>query len=375
MKLYYIANFRMPTEKAHGIQVAKMCEALIEAGANVTLVVPNRKTVGSSMRKFYGLRVDVPLVRLFAFDWYASGRILYFVSSFSFMISSFLYLWRHKRELGAIAYTIDADNWSYAHMPLTGMPYFSEMHNTKPATLVNKIFFRGAGGVIAINALIAKELQKRFSRSRAAYLVEPNGVDISMFAATIPQKEARSRLGIPLEGPLALYTGRFFAWKGLEVLSEAARFSPEISWRLVGGTREEFKELVEGDIPANLSFEGERPYAEIPLWLFAADALIVLGTARDQYSYYYTSPMKLFDYLAAGRPIVASNTPAVRQIVSSEEALLWEPDNARDLAEKVRQALNKNEQEPRIQAALQKAKQYSWDARARAALSFIHAHA
>jgi len=117
------------------------------------------------------------------------------------------------------------------------MPYFSEMHGSKPATLVNKIFFRNITGVIAINALIEKELRETFPHSRAAYLVEPNGVDISAFAQ-ISQQEARGRLELPAEGDIALYAGRFFAWKGLEILPEAARLTPEISWRLVGGTRE-----------------------------------------------------------------------------------------------------------------------------------------
>ena len=49
MKIYYVANARMPTEKAHGIQIAKMCEALIEAGAKVELIVPRRGRGGRTI--------------------------------------------------------------------------------------------------------------------------------------------------------------------------------------------------------------------------------------------------------------------------------------------------------------------------------------
>src|SRR3989344_2435673 len=63
MKIYYIANARMPTEKAHGIQIAKMSEALRAAGADVTLVVPRRGS-GGSLKNVYNLAADIPVVRI-----------------------------------------------------------------------------------------------------------------------------------------------------------------------------------------------------------------------------------------------------------------------------------------------------------------------
>ncbi|HEV8666352.1 MAG TPA: hypothetical protein VN665_00695, partial [Candidatus Paceibacterota bacterium] len=64
MKIYYVANARMPTEKAHGIQIAKMCEAFIESGIDLTLVVPSRKTTPESVQEFYNLRTPVAVQRL-----------------------------------------------------------------------------------------------------------------------------------------------------------------------------------------------------------------------------------------------------------------------------------------------------------------------
>ena len=67
MKMYYVANFYMPFGKAYGIQLAKMCEALIEEGVDLTLVVPSRGPQGS-LREFYGLRVDIPTIWLPTLD-------------------------------------------------------------------------------------------------------------------------------------------------------------------------------------------------------------------------------------------------------------------------------------------------------------------
>ncbi|MDE1919370.1 MAG: glycosyltransferase family 4 protein [Patescibacteria group bacterium] len=382
MRLYYIANARMPNEKAHGIQIAKMCEAFIEAGVDLTLVVPNRRTVSQSLRDYYGLRVGVPLVRLPALDWYALGRVGYFLSSLSFMLSYTLFVWR-KKLAGEdfILYTVDTENYSSSALALVDRPLFSEMHGSKPRTFAQRLLFKHARGIVAINSIIAEELGKNFPRSRVRYLVEPNGVDLLQFSG-IDKKDARARLGLPSDASIVLYAGRFFAWKGLELLPPAAAAAPSIRWQVVGGGREDFARLVEAPLPGNLFFAGSRPHSEIPLWLAAADAFVVLGTARDRQSYRYTSPMKLFEYLAAGRPVVASDTPALREIVSEKEALFYAPDDARDLARAAaRAAAGGDDVMARVAAGKRRASDCSWRARARRILRFMeetsnaHGHA
>src|SRR3989344_8967538 len=113
MKIYYIANARMPTEKGHGIQIAKMCEAFIEKGADLTLVVPRRATDPRSVREYYGLRVEVPLIRLPAIDRYTGGHIGYLVYSLSFILSYALFVWQRKKAGEEfILYTVDTDAYS-----------------------------------------------------------------------------------------------------------------------------------------------------------------------------------------------------------------------------------------------------------------------
>ena len=106
--------------------------------------------------------------------------------------------------------------------------------------------------------------------------------------------------------------------------------------------------------------------------LGAADVLVVLGTSRDRQSYRYTSPMKLFEYLATGRPIVASRTPAICEIVSEEEVLFYEPDDVEDLARVVLYAIaHSQELAPRQEAAERKARTFSWQGRAERVRRFI----
>ncbi len=372
MKLYYIANARMPTDKAHGIQIAKMCEAFIEAGVDVTLVVPRRATDERSVRDYYHLRVDVPLVRLPALDWYRGGRLGYFLSSVSFMLSYLLYI-GYKKVAGEnfILYTVDTDNYSSSALALFPSPLFSEMHGAKLDTGAQRLLFSRVRGIIAINQIIVEELKETFPHASARYIVEPNGVDLSVFAG-IDKRDARTRLGLPHDIPIVLYTGRFFGWKGLEILPYAAALTPSMRWQMVGGTEEEFARVVKDPLPANFFLAGSRPHNEMPLWFAAADALVVLGTARDVQSYRYTSPMKLFEYLAAGRPIIASNTPAIREIVSEKEVLFYTPDDAHDLARIAKSAVTHGQElASRIEAATRLAVASSWRARAERIVRFI----
>lgn len=372
MKIYYIANARMPNEKAHGIQIAKMCEAFIEEGSDLTLVVP-RRGMSQSLREFYHLRVEVPVVRLPAINLYNYESIGYFISSLSFMLTSLVFLWGRKLHGEQfIVYTIDLDNYSSSALPLAGMPLFIEMHGGKPDTFAQRFLFRHLRGVFAINTLIIDEFKQKFPRAHAHYLSEPNGVDASLFASH-DQSKARTKLNLPQDKKIALYTGRFFDWKGLEIIPKAAELTLDVEWYVVGGTREEFCVVThETSVPENVHFMGSCEQSEIPWWLAAADVLIVLGTKRDQQSYFYTSPMKLFEYLLSERAIVASDTPAIRQIVSEREVLLYQPDNAESLAFKVREAVSPTESShKKVTMAREKGEAHSWKNRAKRILSSI----
>lgn len=374
MKIYYVTNYRMPTERAHGIQIAKMCEAFIEAGADVTLIVPRRKTDTRSLREFYGLRVDVPKITLFSFDWYTKGRILYRVSSFSFMVSSFFYLWSRKREKDTVVYTIDGDNWSYAQLPMLPTRYFAEMHSSKPSTLINKMFFRDISGAITINRLIKESLQEIFSIPPERVIVEHDAVDATHFAP-MSRAEARARLALPRDGKLVLYIGRILEWKGLEILPDSAKSLADahVTLGIVGGTREQFERVTgRSDIPENLVFYGHRAFADMPLWIASADAVLVTSTARNDLSYRWTSPMKAFEYMACGASIIAADAPSIREIVSTDNAFLYRTDDASSLAREIRAVLeNPEEARRRGEVALLASRSYSWSGRAQRILQFM----
>lgn len=374
-RMVYVVNARLPTEKAHGIQIAKMCEAFIEVGVGMELIVPTRGRDTRTLRVAYGLRVEVPMRRLRVPDWYGS-RTGFVISSFLFALRYFLHLaWRRyiRRERFAI-YTTDVDQFSFFLIPFLRIPYVVEMHDAKKRRWGFRLLFSRVRCVVAVNSIIKTALADVFGISPDKIAVWPNGYDAHFFAKAEEKDTAREKLGIPTDTTIVLYVGKVYPWKGLDTVVAAARVLADVSFYFVGGTADELRAIgALQDQPQNLICIGQKDLKEIPRWLWAADVLLVSGTAKDVYSYRHTSPMKLFEYMAAGRPIVASRTPAIESVVSDEKVFFCAPDDAPDMAEKIRFVLaHPIEAERKISAA--SAHLFSWEARARGMRDFMLQH-
>ena len=372
--IHYVVNARLPHVRAYGIQIAKMCEAFIEEGTTLTLVIPRTRASRKFMREENALRTDVHTVVVPGLDWYDRGRAGFLLASLVFMVSSTWYLVREKiRGNLKVIYTIDMDTFSYAYLPLFGVPCYAEMHGAKRATIVNRFFFRRAAGVIATNQEIRDVLQTTFDLPPGRSIVEENGVDESEFTRVLSKAEAPEKLSIPEGKPVALYAGRFYPWKGLDILVAAARRAPDIAWYAVGGSLEQFREFTgSAELPPNLHIVADRPVNEMPCWLACADALLVLGTRKNEQSFRFTSPMKVYEYACARRPIVASATAALQGILSGSEALFYTPDDADDLVGKVRHATDGGQEIDRMTArARARASAHTWSVRASRILSFM----
>ncbi|MDO8564856.1 MAG: glycosyltransferase [bacterium] len=392
MKLFYIANIRMPTERAHGIQVAKMCEAFARQGAEVTLLVPDRKTFDADPFSYYAVernfsieKIPVPdsvglgkvgfLIESLVFAWRAARRVLSY-SSFSkgggqrpedFKNPSThqnVVLPLKKGESDIIVYTRE-------ELPLLLLPKgtraFYEMHQLRGSFLQQ--FVKKALGIIAITGGLKRALSARGYPSKQI-LVAHDAVDLEQFNIPVSKEEARKHLGLPLEDKIALYIGGFEAWKGLKTVLQASKTLQERGIRtvVVGGTPKEIVGLQKQY--RETTFLGYRPYAELPLIQRAADVLLVPNSGKERISREFTSPLKLFAHMASGVPIVASDLPSLREVLSEREAIFFTPDDPQSSVSAVMQALAP-EAVVRAEAATSKVRECTWDKRAQRILEFV----
>ncbi|PIR83429.1 hypothetical protein COU19_00510 [Candidatus Kaiserbacteria bacterium CG10_big_fil_rev_8_21_14_0_10_56_12] len=368
MNLYVVVNARIPSEKAYGIHIAQVCNALAARGMRVTLVTSSRGE--GSMREAYHLAHDIPMVRLPVVDLQRLGPLGYRLTAVQFMIEAYLYLLAKViRREAFVVYTVDMDQFSF--VPLVWLPRMvvAEMHSPKRSGVWRQHFFSRAH-IVATNPLIADALAQTFGLRPSDILIEPNGVLFDPEVPPLTKEAARKELKLPLNAPFALYVGRAYPWKGLELLAGAA---PRLALPLqvVGATREDY-ERATGVSGEGLHFVGSRPTYEMPLWMAAADVLLVLGTAQNEDSYRYTAPIKLFEYLAAARPVVASRTPALASILTETAVYWYTPDDLDSFIQAVQQAQTDTKADARANAAHTLAKRHTWVARAERIMKFIN---
>ena len=133
-----------------------------------------------------------------------------------------------------------------------------------------------------------------------------------------------------------------------------------------------FKKFVKKNNLEKLLVLGHKEYSQIPFYLKAADCLILTGTQNYETSKSYTSPMKMFEYMASNRPIVASELPSFKEILNENNCIFVEPDNLESMAIGIQKALNDSVLSESISnQAYQDVQKYSWNDRAKAILEFI----
>ncbi|MEK7118427.1 MAG: glycosyltransferase [Patescibacteria group bacterium] len=372
----FVLHGRMPTEKAHGLQIAKTMEALTVKGGYAALWVPHHKNpIAVSVGEYYGLNPIFPVRTFFAPDFL---RLPKFLGSFRFWIDAlgfFLTLAFTRIPHDGVFFTRNPElAWLFK---LKGAFVWYEAHlfpSSKSWLL--KFFLGHVDGIIAnskgtADAFLANDFKNIH--------VVRNGVDPERFIGAPRQEDARLLLGLPQGKMVVMYVGAFYAWKGVPFLLETWRknFSArdDLILVLVGGTEDDLKKY--GGIGAyreakNILFIPHAPAVKVPMYLSAANILVLPNMPMTDESVRYTSPIKLFEYMASGRPIVAADLPSIREIISEETGVFFRAGNSDALAEKITMALcSSDDAKLRGSRARALVHRYSWDARAQLLMNIV----
>ncbi len=256
-----------------------------------------------------------------------------------------------------------------------GTSFSYELHHLNHASTWWGLFvFKRVGKIISITHGM-KEVFEKLGIPKERILVAPDAVDTRVFAPGGDIQETRMALGLPLDRKIIMYTGNITeAWKGADLLCESAKlFDDSYLFVIVGGKPHHLAEFQETYPPrSNLIMVGQKSHKEIPQYLRAADVLILPNSNKEEISRVATSPMKLFEYMASGKPIVASDIASLREVLNEHNAVLFEPDISEKLAEGIKKVFeNKEMADILAKQALRDVKDLTWEKRAKRILDFI----
>jgi len=370
MDITYIATGRIPTQRAFGYATMKLCEAFAAEGNKITLLLPDRRNdLNADPFKYYTIKQNFTIQRLESTDYLDGARkkipYAYWLDAFSFIRA----LRKNKiSQKAGIFYTRD-------YLLLLALPkgrVVLELHSIPERSLLFTFCIRRAQKIVTISHGIETRLLK-LGIPKSIITVAPDAVDLNAFANMPSKEEARKKLNLPLNEKIALYSGHFYEWKGAEVFAETARHMPGVSCVLVGGVDEEYQRLKDAyDGTNNVTILPFQPRELVPVYLAAADVLVLPNRSISDISAKYTSPLKLFEYMAAGRPIVASDLSSIREVLDENTAVLVKPDDPKALAEGIQKLLSDQALAKKLaDEAHQKVQNFTWAKRAQTILSFI----
>jgi glycosyltransferase involved in cell wall biosynthesis len=371
MKIFAISASTIPSESANSIQTMKAVHALAQLGHEITLIVPQTSQSSKNyswieLAAFYGLTIPftiewLPLKNRRMFGWHAVRKI---------RNADVIYTWVSQAAVFSLVRRI---------------PVIIEIHDLPSGRIGpwwHRAFLRlpGLKRTLVITNALKRSLEAAYGEHLrpADVILAPNGIEPERFVDLPSPELARREIGIS-EIPTVACTGHLYAGRGADVFLSLAQVIPEAQFLWAGGKPADvdlWKSRADKMELRNVFFTGFIRNNELPLYQAAAEILLMpygrdIGiSSGGGNSAAISSPMKMFEYLAAGRAIVTSNLSVFHEVLNERNAVFCPPDDVPAWVEAVRDLLaNPEKRELLSRQAKADSAQYSWTERARRALT------
>ena len=364
--MLYVGSHPLFTEGASAVQMMKMCQAMANLGIEVECVMAGR-VKKEELFSYYGIRTPFRITPITLSGWLARRPLHGFLSA--------LYAWR-KRNGFDFALTRDlVFAWFAARV--FGIPTVYDAHHppvNRVARMMISSFSRSGNLVgMSFNSRGLREIYSRLGIAGRNPVVAPNGFEREVFEGESDVSSLRKRLGLPLGRKIVCYCGNTYRGRGLEMLVRAAARMPEMEFLIVGGRERDnvlWREMARQERAENFRMEGFVAQREVAAYLLASDVLVMPyssgvtirdGTEAGE----FTSPLKLFEYMATGKPIVATGVPSVLEILKpGENSVVIPPDDEEEFIRALEAVLGDSELCARIsEKARSDASKYTWERR------------
>lgn len=391
MKIAVVSSGHIPSQWAHSITTMKMANAFFKLGHEVEVLTVERflekrnKQKIINIYRFYGISEAIKISYfkdnlLFYFEELRPLRNLFWVLK-KMTRSGIRYISEPEKKISEYCKKNKVDicycrAFRIVYYNIKNeIPTILESHTPniqhhdlkKVIALSHSRYFKGL-------VTISEVLKQSFIDAGVPedkILVLQDGVDVESFQNLPSKKEIRQMLELPKDTKIVVYCGSLFPDKGIEHILLVAKSIPDVLFLFVGGRGPQIRtwtEYAESRKIRNVQFAGFVSNSKVPLYLKSADVL-VMPYKTDQkiriMDINTTSPLKLFEYMVAKRPIISSNILAIsRTITHGVDGLLAKPNDVRELAHFVQTVLEDEHLAEKLSNnAYRKVERYDWKER------------
>lgn len=312
---------------ANILSTMEMCDAFLKQGFKTTLCVPKFKIKKKDLLDYYGIKhpfeiIEVNLPEVFLRRMVPGRGALYavFVSNILSKMKDYVVYSRSPWVFFILSVLYNRCCFFEAHQ----IRYASRLQTIIYLALIKFGSNKGKGHIVCIS----KSLMKQFIQvgiDCRNISVAHDAVKLEKYQDAITKSAARKKLGINCRKPTVVYTGSLFPGKGVDMLIKCANKLKNIYFIIVGGSPQEVRELKRVVRFGNVVFTGHIQPEMVSIYQAAAD-ILALPNTKGSIIDDVTSPLKLFEYLASEKPIVATDIPSILEILKHNYNALISPE-------------------------------------------------
>ncbi len=278
----------------------------------------------------------------------------------SFFLSAFILICK-KRNLDVIYRRHSLFNSDYLLAKLFRLPVVKEVNGIESANAkitgfsdnfslriidrIERFNMPRADKIIVVTSKLKETLQHDYGVPEDKIVVIPNGANTELFKP-MDTDQARKQVKLAQAGHLVVFVGDLVAWQGVDYLIKSIPYVvkefPEARFLIVGDgmMRQELVDLAgQVGVSDKIIFTGMVPYQKVPLYINASDVCVL--PKKPLKSGY--SPLKLYEYMACAKPVIATRTSGFEILEEYNAGLLFNPIDSQELAKAVTTLLKNGE--------------------------------
>ena len=317
MKICYLANTAVPSTTASAIQIIKMCESFSKLKHKVLLITSNASD--KKVFNFYGVKAKFQIRKLKKYNKFPLG-LKYYLFSLSSIIESL----KFKPDI-----YITRNFFTSFLLTILGKKNILELHHGIEiegrivrfiVKNLNFFNYKSLLMLVAITNSVKNYYQKKFLINTNKIIVAPSGTSIeNKFFNNISKNKKRLNIG---------YFGSLYKSRGVDLILKLSRMDRENKYFIFGNLKN-YKNIKNKYHQHNLHLNDYLPYKSVPKNILKMDVLLMpyqekivaagnIGNIID-----FTSPLKLFDYIACGKIIISSQVQVLEEILKEKKNVIF----------------------------------------------------